>query len=585
MLKKKIEEIISNILSEMGVSDYPVKIELTPDDKKGDFTFTCFPLAKVMRKSPAVISNEIAEKLRMNELFEEIETVQGYLNIILKKKEFFSHVLGEILDKGLNYGSLDHYKGKKAMVEYSSPNTNKPQHLGHVRNNVLGVALSNILENAGYEIVRANLINDRGIHICKSMLAYEKWGNCKTPEEAGIKGDHFVGDFYVLFEKKYDEEYREYLKSNPQIDKEEYFKISTLGQEAQKLLQLWESGHEETIALWKKMNKWVTDGFMKTYETLGCKFDRIYFESETYMKGKSIVMEALEKGIACKDDTGAVRIDLSDKGLGSKVLLRSDGTSVYMTQDIGTTVLKYNDFNTDKQFFIVADEQNFHFKTLFSILDIFGYEWAKNCHHYSYGMINLPEGKMKSREGTVVDADELIESLKNMVTEVSLDRGKDNLDYRSLKIALSALKFMILKINPVSTMIFNPKEAISFEGDTGPYVLYVYVRCGHILSKSGETDFEPDYSNLGNQEETALVKLLSVFPELCLRVAEEYNVSLIATYLLNLAKKFHKFYHLHDVLHQEDKGLIKSRLALVKCVRNVIHKGFNLLGIDVIEEM
>jgi len=586
MIKKTIEELITKSLNETGVTEYNVKIELTPDGHKGDFTFNSFPLAKILRKNPKVIAETLAEKLKNYEIFEELETVQGYLNITVNREKLFSSVLDVILKDGLNYGSSDRYKGKKVMVEYSSPNTNKPQHLGHVRNNVLGMALSNILENAGYEVIRTNLINNRGIHICKSMLAYKKWGEGREPD---IKGDHFVGNYYVLFEKKYDEEYREYLKENPgcNISKEDFFKISKLGQEAQKMLQMWEDGDKETIELWEKMNNWVIDGFMETYRLLGCTFDRIYLESNTYMMGKKIVLDALESGIVYRGDDGAVKIDLSEEGLGHKVLLRSDGTSVYMTQDIGTTVHKHEDYKTDLQFFVVGDEQNFHFKVLFSILKRLGYNFAAGCHHYSYGMINLPEGKMKSREGTVVDADELIFSLRNMVKDIMAGRDMENeLEERALKLALAALKFMILKINPASTMIFNPKEAISFEGDTGPYLLYVYVRCQHILARAGSVNFEAiNYKRLGNEEEVALVKHLSYFPELCLAVASDYNLSVLAGYLLNLGKKFHRFYHLHDVLHQDDSGLMIARLALIKCVRDVISRGLKLLFIDTVEEM
>ena len=589
MLIEKVEQKISEALKDMSVEDYSVTVELTPDNQKGDFTFNCFPLAKILRKNPAIISKELKEKLEKEDIFLELEAVSGYLNVIVKRDFFFSSVLSEIMEEGLNYGTSNVFKGKSALVEYSAPNTNKPQHLGHVRNNVLGMALSNVLENAGYDLSRVNLVNDRGIHICKSMLAYKKWGEGSVPGE--IKGDHFVGNFYVLFDKKYNEEYEAYLKENPgkEIDKDEFFKISELGREAQHLLQLWEKGDEETITLWKTMNKWVMEGFMETYERLGCKFDKIYLESETYKLGKDIVLKALNDGVVYKSDKGAIKIDLASRKLDEKVLLRSDGTSVYMTQDIGTTLLKHDDYNPDLMFWVVADEQNYHFKVLFSILEILGYEWAKNCIHYSYGMINLPEGKMKSREGTVVDADDLIDRLKNMVFELIKERGIDEQTIpsnRLLKLALAALKFMILKVNPSSTMIFNPKEAISFEGDTGPYVLYVYVRCEHILNKAKEIELENiDFSKLDKDEEVALVKDLVNFPRMCLRVAREYNVSLIASYLLGLSKRFHKFYHLHDVLHQEDEELKKARLALVQCVRDVIHKGLKLLSIDVVEEM
>jgi len=398
MIIKKIEKAISKALEEMNVSDYSVSLDLTPDNQKGDFTFNSFPLAKILRKNPAVISKELKERLEKEDLFESLEALSGYLNITIKGEKFFSSVLGEILERGTDYGASDFYEGKTALVEYSAPNTNKPQHLGHVRNNVLGMALSSILENGGYKVIRANLINDRGIHICKSMLAYKKWGDNREPGTA--KGDHFVGDFYVLFDKKFNEEYSEYLTANPgvEMDKDEFFKISSLGREAQHMLRLWEEGDEETINLWKKMNMWVIEGFMETYEKLGCRFDKIYLESDTYTLGKDVVLESLEKGLLYKTDDGAIKIDLSSRGLGHKVLLRSDGTSVYMTQDIGTTLLKYNDFKPDLQFWVVADEQNYHFNVLFSILELIGHEWAKNCIHYSYGMINLPEGKMKSRE-------------------------------------------------------------------------------------------------------------------------------------------------------------------------------------------
>jgi arginyl-tRNA synthetase len=470
------------------------------------------------------------------------------------------------------------------MIEFSAPNTNKPQHLGHVRNNLLGDALAKILSAAGFKVVKANLVNDRGIHVAKSMLAYKLWGEGKTPQSEKVKSDHFVGDFYLLFGKK--------EKDDP-----------SLLDKAQELVRKWEAGDSETLALWQRMNKWAIAGLKETYQKLGISFDKWYWESETYKLGKEFISKALKKGLCYRRDDGAVEIDLTAHGLDKKVLIRPDGTSVYVTQDLGLAKLKFDEFKLDKSIYVVGSEQDYHFKMLFKVLELFGFKWAKKCWHLSYGMVWLPEGRMKSREGQVVEADDIIHEMKKLAQSEILARdanisGQD-LRERAGQIGLAALKFYLLKFTPQQALTFNPEESISFEGATGPYVQYAYARIQSIKKKfpisplgraqraGGNFQFpkEVDYSVLGNQEEVALLKLLDQFPEEVAKSARDYNPARTATYLLNLAQMFNKFYHAHPVLQAKTEELKVVRLALINSVAIVLKNGLALLGIATPEKM
>lgn len=549
--------------------DIPVELEPSPEQEEGDFGFGCFPYAKNLRKNPKEISDNIAEKLTLPPYIDRIIQSGPYINFIFRRGELFDAAVNEVIEQNDAYGDSTWGRDKRVLIEYSAPNTNKPQHLGHVRNNLLGMTISTILQKAGCTVTKINLINDRGIHICKSMLAYKKWGNDATPESTGKKGDHFVGDYYVLFEQKAKEDEK-------------------LIDEAQDMLLKWENGDPETVELWKKMNGWVYRGFMETYERLGVKFDKIYYESDTYKLGKDIVLKAMKEDKCSKNEKGDIVIDLSEKKLGNKVLLRGDGTSIYITQDIGNAVLRFDEYDINSSVYVVASEQNYHFQVLFEILRRFGYEWADKCYHLSYGMVYLPEGKMKSREGTVVDADNLMDEMKNLARgEVEKrKRGLDNLDEVSGHIGLAAIKYYILKVHPVKDINFNPEESLSFEGDTGPYLQYTCARISSLLRGSSEIEkSEPDFSKLGNGEEVEVVKYLLLFPKVIISSAENYNPSMLTSYLMELARRFNKFYHDHSVLSAGDNKLVWGRIELSKAVGIILKEGLRLLGIHAPDKM
>jgi len=513
----------------------------------------------------------LSEKIKPTKFIDKVCTSGPFLNFFLKNEIFISDIINHILFQKESYGRINLGNGKGIMIEYSAPNTNKPQHLGHVRNNTIGMALSNILEKASFRVYRVNLVNDRGIHISKSMIAYKLWGNGKTPESEGKKGDHFVGDYYVLFEQK--------AKKDPVLLKE-----------AQELLIKWENGDKDVVNLWRKMNTWVYEGFDETYRRLGCKFDKIYYESDTYKLGKDIVFKALKEGHCYKDSKGDIVIDLRDRGLEKKVLLRKDGTSVYITQDIGTTVMKFNDFNIERSIFVVASEQKYHFKVLFNVLDIFGYEWAKNCFHLGYGMVYLPEGKMKSREGKVVDADNLMDELHQLAKNEIMKRNRnihgEELEKIAESIGIGAIKYFLLKVHPLKDIFFNPEESISFEGTTGPYVQYTHARISSVMRMGGNKINEsPDYSLMTTPEEIQLSKLLAKFPDIVFESASSYNISRVANYLFNVAKAFNKFYHDHSILNAGNKKLIAGRVNLCKASLIVLKEGLKLLGIEPLEKM
>jgi len=570
-LYNSIVEKLNQIYPELKEISLDLKIEPTPDKSLGDFGFDCFFLAKLLKKDPKKIAENIRDKILPLKLVKKIEVKGAFVNLTFKKTEFIEDVINTVLTLNFRYGSNDTGKNEKIMIEYSAPNTNKPQHLGHVRNNVLGMSLSKIYQKSGFDVVKVNLINDRGIHITKSMLAYMKWGEGKTPSSKKKKGDHFVGDFYVLFEQK--------AKEEPNLLNEAY-----------ELLRKWEKGDEQVQALWRKMNKWVYRGFQKTYSRLGCKFDKVYYESNTYKYGKKIVLQALEKGICRRNHKGEVVVDLSQKELGTKVLLRSDGTSVYITQDIGTTKLKFDDYSPDLSIFVVASEQIFHFKVLFSILKELGFEWADNCYHLAYGMVYLPEGKMKSREGKVVEADELMNQMKSMVKKEIKKRDRDfekkEFEKISEQVGIGAIKYFMLKVHPQKDIHFNPEESINFEGDTGPYLQYTYARIASVIRKSDKSDINIDkFTELGNEDEMDIAGQIFQFKKYVLDAVMSKNPSRISVFLYDLARNFNKFYNKHSILSADTEKLCKERLMLTKAVGILLKEGLDLLGIETPERM
>ncbi len=564
-MKKIIIELLSRELAgKMGVEDIDRLLETPPSDEMGDYAFPCFPLARIFHKSPVSIAEELRERIRVNPSFEKITAVAGYLNFFFNKSLLAENVLSEAVSE--SYGK--HRKARRTVVEFSSPNTNKPLHLGHLRNMSIGESVARILQFCGNEVFRTSINNDRGIHICKSMLAYAREGYGATPESVGKKSDHFVGDYYVLFSK--------HAQNDP-----------SWNNEAQRMLQKWEAGDREVRSLWKTMNDWALDGFKKTYELFGISFDKEYFESDTYTSGKEIVMEGLQKGLFYRRDDGAVVADLEKENLGGKVLLRPDGTSVYIVQDLYLALLKHKEFAYDLSIYVVGNEQEFHFSVLKAIFKKLGYPIAEKIHHLSYGMVELPEGKMKSREGTVVDADDLIESTRELAAEeiksrYSLDETET--ERRSLKIALAAIKYQLLRVDIGKNILFDPKKAISFEGDTGPYLLYSYARASSILRKAPPLPAERHFPSDGNfnAPEIALIKKLSFFPQTTEAAYEKLSPSIIANYAFNLARLFNEFYHQCPVIGSERQQL---RLRIVVAFRAVMKKCIRLLGIEEIEEM
>jgi len=575
---KEIKQKIINSLRQMAgdlPSDFIFNLEVPLQEERGELTFSCFQLAKHLKKSPEKMAIELTEKFQKAKInfLEKIENIGPYVNFFIDKKILFSSVCKEILEKGDEFGRSSSGKGRKIGVEYSAPNTNKPQHLGHLRNNLLGNSISNLLKAGGFKVTTFNLINDRGIHICKSMLAYHKWGEERTPDSEKIKGDHFVGSYYVLFEEK--------VKNEP-----------GLLEEVQEMLNKWEAGDPEILHLWQKMNKWAIEGLQQTYQKIGIKFDELNFESDVYNSGKDIILKALKKGLCYKREDGAVEIDLEEYDLGKKVLLRPDGTSVYVTQDIGLAKL-YSTFKTDRFIYVVASEQDYYFNVLFKILELFGFENADKYYHFSYGLVFLPDGKMKSREGKIVDIDDIIKQMEQLAKSEILKRNSHlspiQVSERAQSIAQSALKFFFLKFKPSQTVNFDPLVSISFEGDTGPYLQYTYARIKSILRKDLKekvelSNSEVDYSFLGNSGEVNLIKSLSIFSDIIQQSFEGYNPSVLSHYLLKLGHQFNEFYHQSHILKSKTK-LREARLVLLQSVAQVLKTGLDLLGIDVLEEM
>ncbi len=578
-----------------GIDAAPSSIvpQATRKEFEGNLTVMVFPFVKAARKAPEAVGQEIGEWLTANvPAVDRFNVVKGFLNIVITPT-YWNTVLADIEaqpDFGIRPVTDD---SPLVMVEYSSPNTNKPLHLGHLRNILLGYSLSKILAACGNKVVKTNIVNDRGIHICKSMLAWQKWFDGRTPEQAGVKGDHLVGDCYVAFDKHLKEEIKALKEADPTLDDEKATAASTLMAEARDMLRRWEAGDSEVRALWKRMNQWVYDGFDATYARMGVGFDKIYYESETYLEGKEKVLEGLEKGVLFRKDDGSVWADLADEGLDQKLLLRSDGTSVYMTQDIGTAKLRFRDYPIDKMIYVVGNEQNYHFQVLSILLDRLGFSWGKDLVHFSYGMVELPNGKMKSREGTVVDADDLMAKMVEIAAEVSDSLGKlDGLSEAERAdiaetVGLGALKYYLLKVDPRKNITFNPEESIDFNGNTGPFIQYTYARIRSVLRRSEEAGFSrADYSAVvPNEKETGLIQRLADFPGVVAEAGRSYSPALIANYVYDLVKQYNQFYHDCSILREEDAAVCSLRLAISDAVARTVRTGMDLLGICVPERM
>ena len=568
--------------------------QTTKKEFEGNLTVVVFPFLRASKKSPEATATEIGDYLVEHcEAVKTYNVVKGFLNITIEPK-FWLTVFAH-LDLMKEYGFKEETpESPLVMIEYSSPNTNKPLHLGHIRNNLLGFSLSRILKANGNKVVKTNIVNDRGIHICKSMLAWQKWGNGDTPESVGKKGDHLIGDYYVAFDRHYKAEVAELMEKNPNMTKEEAEAASPLMQQARDMLRRWEAGDEEIRSLWRTMNSWVYAGFDETYKRLGVDFDKIYYESETYLEGKEKVLEGLEKGIMYRKEDGSVWADLTDAGLDHKLLLRSDGTSVYMTQDIGTAKLPYQDYPIDKMIYVVGNEQNYHFQVLSLLLDRLGFKWGKDLVHFSYGMVELPEGKMKSREGTVVDADDLMDEMVDNAKKTSEELGKldgmpqGEADKIAEIIGLGALKYFILKVDPRKNMTFNPKESIDFNGNTGPFIQYTYARIQSVLRKAAEAGiertFDPEKVTLGDKE-IALIQRLADFADIVAEAGRNYSPALIANYAYDLVKEYNQFYHDYQIMRESDQNVRAFRLNLSEAVGNAVRRAFWMLGIDVPERM
>lgn len=586
LIQITVELIRSHYGQEIAASQ--IQIQKTRREFDGDFTLVVFPFVKQLRKSPEQIGNELGE-LICNSMPEVVafNVIKGFLNLSLSV-DFWTCFLKQASLKS-DFGTTNTGLNKRVVLEFSSPNTNKPLHLGHIRNNLLGWSVSEILKANRYDVVRVNLVNDRGIHICKSMLAWQKFGNGETPETSGLKGDHLVGKYYVVFDKEYKAEIEKLVADG--MDREEAGKNAPLLKEAQKMLRLWEENDLEIRALWHKMNEWVYDGFDKTYSRLGISFDKIYYESNTYLLGKQIVEKGLEDNALFRKEDTSVWADLTLEGLDEKLLLRSDGTSVYMTQDLGTAKLRYDEFVADTMIYVVGNEQNYHFDALKTILKKLGYSWAEGIHHLSYGMVELPEGKMKSREGTVVDADDLMEEMKNTAKEISMELGKlDDFESNEAEqlyhmLAMGALKYFILKVDPAKNMLFNPTESIDFNGNTGPFIQYTHARICSILRRAEINEPIDTLPSELQLKERNIIRLLYEFPQVVAEAGRTFSPALIANYVFELAKEYNSFYQDIPVLKEQDDTLRSFRLILSSTTARVLAKAMKLLGVDVPEKM
>ena len=600
---KLVASVISGLKALYGqeVPEKMVQMQKTKKEFEGHLTLVVFPFLKMSRKGPEQTAQEIGEYLKANEpAVAAFNVIKGFLNLTIASATWIE-LLNEIQAEE-QYGLVKATETSPlVMIEYSSPNTNKPLHLGHVRNNLLGNALANIVAANGNKVVKTNIVNDRGIHICKSMLAWKKYGNGETPETSGKKGDHLVGDYYVSFDKHYKAELAELMAgftAQGMSDDEAKAKAeaaSPLMQEAREMLVKWEAGDPEVRGLWEMMNNWVYAGFDETYKKMGVSFDKIYYESNTYLEGKEKVMEGLEKGFFFKKEDGSVWADLTAEGLDHKLLLRGDGTSVYMTQDIGTAKLRFADYPIDKMIYVVGNEQNYHFQVLSILLDKLGFEWGKSLVHFSYGMVELPEGKMKSREGTVVDADDLMEEMISTAKETSQELGKldgltqEEADDIARIVGLGALKYFILKVDARKNMTFNPKESIDFNGNTGPFIQYTYARIQSVLRKAAESGIViPEQIPSGielSEKEEGLIQMVADFAAVVKQAGEDYSPSIIANYTYDLVKEYNQFYHDFSILREENEAVKVFRIALSANVAKVVRLGMNLLGIEVPSRM
>jgi arginyl-tRNA synthetase len=568
-----------------------LQVSVTRKEFEGDFTLVVFPLLRMSHSTPENTGNAIGEWLVANvPEISRFNCVKGFLNLLLSNV-YWNELFKEIATDP-DFGQLPP-TGRNIMVEFSSPNTNKPLHLGHIRNNLLGDSVSRLLKASGNNVLKATLVNDRGIHICKSMLAWLKVGEGATPESSGKKGDHLVGDMYVAFNDIYTKEVKELVAAG--MSEEQAKKEAPCLKEAHEMLRKWEAGDPEVRDLWQRMNKWVLDGFADTYKALGISFDRVYFESQTYLLGKSLVQKGLDMGVFVKDPDGSVWCDLTADGLDRKLLLRSDGTSVYITQDLGTAERRFAEYNLDSHVYVVGDEQNYHFQVLKLILSKLGFDWAGNIFHLSYGMVELPEGKMKSREGTVVDADDLIQKMYEEAKTTSEESGKladlneEEKEKLYRMIGLGALKYFIIKVDPKKTMLFNPKESIDFNGNTGPFIQYTHARIRSILRKAAEKGIAYSAETLPQVElsakETRLIKLLNIFPQKVAEGAEAFSPAVIANYAYDIAKEFNQYYHETPILKEEDAGLLNARLVLIDTLSSILRSAMGILGIELPERM
>lgn len=595
-IEAKLAESVKKAISTLyGVEaqDSQIQLSKTKKEFEGHLTLVVFPFLKVSKKNPEATATEIGEYLLANEpAISAFNVIKGFLNLTIAPA-VWAQMLNDI-NNTENFGVKQADENSPlVMIEYSSPNTNKPLHLGHVRNNLLGFSISEILKANGNRVVKTNIVNDRGIHICKSMLAWKKWGEGATPESTGKKGDHLIGDFYVLFDKHYKAELAQLQEQG--MSKEEAEAASTLMAEAREMLRLWEAGEPETYAMWEMMNNWVYAGFDETYKMMGVDFDKIYYESQTYLEGKDKVLEGLEKGLLYQKEDGSVWADLTPQGLDHKLLLRGDGTSVYMTQDIGTAKIRFADYPIDKMVYVVGNEQNYHFQVLSILLDRLGFKWGKDLVHFSYGMVELPEGKMKSREGTVVDADDLMEEMINTARETSQELGKldgctaEEANEIAKTVGLGALKYFILKVDPRKNMTFNPKESIDFNGNTGPFIQYTHARIRSLLRKAADAGIvmpaELPVDIALTEKEESLIQNLASFPSVVKDAGDNFSPAVIANYIYDLVKEYNQFYHDCSILREENESLRVFRLALSENVARVIRTGMGLLGINVPDRM
>jgi len=602
-LWERIRRRVADALGQLGI-DEAVEPVQPPSPEFGHLGFPVFKFARVLRRAPDVIARQVAERIETDDLVSKVVTLKGFVNFFLNEETLGKVLLREILEKGDGFAAGGFREDFRSLVEYSAPNTNKPLHLGHIRNNLLGLAVCRTLSYYGHDVVRVNLINDRGVHICKTMLAYQRWGEGKTPEGTGRKGDHMVGDLYVRFDREFKKEYDGWKeRTGGDLDEDEFFNTaSELGGEVRRLLTAWEAGDEEVLGLWRRMNDWVLEGFDRTYSRMGCEFDVVQYESETYKLGKSLVHQGLESGIFTRRDDGAVVLDLAGVGgEGEKVLLRKDGTSLYMTQDIGTAMTRLDNYSPDRLIYVVGDEQIYHFNLLFKILDLLRPGTGESCHHLAYGMVRLPEGKMKSREGKVVDADDLMDELKELARRELVQRAgegrehhegmsAEELDMRAERIAQGALKFFIFRFTPPKSFEYNPEQSIDFNGQTGPYCMYTYARTRSLIRKGGgEPVFDPDLVPLlAETAEKDLIRMLFEFPNVIARSALSLDPSKISEYAFHLAATFARMFtdrNNYPIVTCPDEQLRKARLMLAAAVGVTVRSALGLLGIETLEEM